>query len=408
MPNANRPNVFMVVNTYAVDDPRVIFSATSLAKIGYDVKLIGSARQRDGTSVDSYQQQADVSIQIVPHVHTLRVVIETFWAWLRGKTQPQIKTSQAQTNLLSFVWFNLWILRIGLTRPINVIHCHDLSPLLACWFIAKVRRKKLIYDIHEDVQVMYSGRKQALMTTLEKWLAKQTDIVISAGHRLADVMLERGAQRVEHIGNWKPLEDYEIPESQLDALRASYNLPDDALIISFLGTLDTNRMLIPLLEAVASMPNVYLMIAGRGMERQHVIDYANKHSNIIWLNWIDIQELPAYTLIADVMYYCRADQMKGGSYALAPAPNKLYEAFAAGIPLIAQRGIGEIGEILEEIPAGILLDDVTAETVKDALDTLRDPTIYAEKKHASENARTVYNWGRAEDLLAQTYQALLA
>ncbi|MEO1645039.1 MAG: glycosyltransferase, partial [Chloroflexota bacterium] len=132
-----------------------------------------------------------------------------------------------------------------------------------------------------------------------------------------------------------------------------------------------------------------------------------KHDNIIWLKWIDIDDLPAYTLVADVMYYCRTEQMQGGSYALAPAPNKLYEAFAAGIPLIARRGIGEIGEILEEIPAGILLDDVNAESIKEALQLLRDPAIYAEKRQASEHARDSYNWGRAEDLLSQTYQALL-
>ncbi|MEL6526415.1 MAG: glycosyltransferase [Chloroflexota bacterium] len=397
----------MVVNTYAVDDPRVIFSATSLAKLGYSVNLIGSARQRDGALVDSYQHQGGVNIQIVPHVYTLQVLFQTFWAWLRGKMQSQVKTSQAQTNLLSFVWFNLWVLRIGLTHPMAVIHCHDLSPLPACWFIAKVRRKKLIYDIHEDVPTMYTGRKQSLMTALEKWLVKRTDVVISAGHRLADAMLARGAQRVEHIGNWKPLEDYAIPQSQLVALRSEYHIPDGALVISFLGTLDADRMLTPLLDAVASLPDVYLMIAGRGEERQRVINYAEKHDNIIWLNWIDIDDLPAYTLVADVMYYCRTEQMQGGSYALAPAPNKLYEAFAAGIPLIARRGIGEIGEILEEIPAGILLDDVNAESIKEALQLLRDPAIYAEKRQASEHARDSYNWGRAEDLLSQTYQALL-
>jgi hypothetical protein len=39
-------NVLMVVNTYAPDDPRVIFSASSLVINDYRVLLPGAARQK--------------------------------------------------------------------------------------------------------------------------------------------------------------------------------------------------------------------------------------------------------------------------------------------------------------------------------------------------------------------------
>jgi glycosyltransferase involved in cell wall biosynthesis len=85
----------------------------------------------------------------------------------------------------------------------------------------------------------------------------------------------------------------------------------------------------------------------------------------------------------------------------------LYEAFAAGRPVIARRGVGEIGEILEEIPAGILIDPVNPTTVREAIDQLRQPEIYAKKQAAAYAARSEYNWAKAEQYLSEIYTSLL-
>lgn len=401
-------HILMVVNTYAPDDPRVIFSAASLVKMGYKVKLIGSARQKGDENISTQQYYQGVNIQLTPHVTSFQPLslFRSIWCLLLGKTPPHIRSNLAHTNFLSLAFLTLWIIRIGITSKIDVIHCHDLSPLLGCRLVAAIKRKKLIYDIHENVPTMYSGRKGQIMTWLERQLVPQVDHVISAGKRLAQAMTERGAKNVTHIGNWKHLSDYDISEIALSEVRQRWDIPDDAFIISFIGTLDENRELPPLLEVLSESPQIVLLIGGRGSYQDLVMDYAEKYHNIIWLGWVAVEEVPAYTLLADVLYYCRSENMKGGSYDLAPAPNKLYEAFVAGRPIIARRGVGEIGEILEEIPAGILVDEASPTTIKEAINLLNDPQNYAKLRESAHRAGEQYNWAYAEKLLQDIYSKL--
>lgn len=399
----------MVVNTYARDDARVILSAASLVELGYNVHLLGSARQKVDATVDVQQTYQGVTIQIVPHISRLRQLLKAFSQIITNNLPEQLSTSLAPTNLLSILLFNLWICRIAFSRPLDIIHCHDLSPLPACWVIAKLKKIPVIYDIHENVPTMHTGRKGKLMTWLEGFLAPETDYVIAAGHRLATAMLGRGAEPVIHIGNWKSLSDYDaVSQEDTHRLRQQWNIPQDAFVISFLGTLDKSRDIPALLDAVATSEDIYLMIGGRGDYKDLIIQYANQHNNIIWLKWVDFDDLPLYTVAADIMYYCRSDKMPGGSYELAPAPNKLYEAFAAGLPLIASRGVGEIGEILEQIPAAILLDIVSPETIKGAIEQLRQPAIYKAKREAALAARETYNLAKAREHLEHVYSTLIS
>lgn len=398
--------VLMVVNTYAPDDPRVIFSATSLVRMNYRVRLIGAARQRE-RAVLAQQTIEGVSVLLTPVVNQLKAIPGALWAIIRGKLPTTLQADQQRTSSISLLIFSLWVLRIGLSEAVDVVHCHDISPLPVCWLVARMRRARLIYDIHENVPTMYAGRKGRILTSLERHFVPRVDVVIAAGERLARVMPERGARQVVHVGNWKRLDDYQPDPEVLHALRQKLSLADPtALIISHIGTLDSNRELEPLLEAAAQTPDVTLLIGGRGSEQNKVIEASKAYPNIRWLGWVDLQDIPAYTHLSTAVYYCRSPQHYGGSYELAPAPNKLYEAFAAGVPVIARRGVGEIGEILEKFPAGILLDDVTPQTIKAAFHQLRDLEVLKRLREAALAARDQFNWSVAEARLAAVYHNL--
>jgi glycosyltransferase involved in cell wall biosynthesis len=399
--------VLMIVNTYALDDSRVIFTATSLTRMGYQVKLLGAVRQQD-KDVAGHMVVDEVDVWIMPTVSSYHPInlLREMWQLLRGKPGEFIQASSHHyTNLLSFLFLNLWLLRLGLSGQTHVVHCHDLSPLLAGWLIAAFKRTRLIYDAHENVPTMYTGRKGRMMGWLERFLVPKTDVCISAGERLERALIKRGAQRTIHIGNWKRLTDYEVNPERLTAVSKKYKLNRYKLVISLIGTLDATREIEPLLEAVRQSPNVALLIGGRGSEQDKVIA-ATKAPNIHWLGWIDLMEIPMYTHLSDVIYYCRTPQHFGGSYELAPAPNKLYEAFAAGKALIARRGAGEIGEILEAIPAGILLDEVTPETLKATFVRLQDENVLRSLQEGALAARKQYNWSVAEDRLRKLYSEL--
>ncbi len=403
-----RNRVLMVVNSYAPDDPRVIFTAQSLVQMGYQVVLVGAARQRSG-DVPVYHEVNGVQVFItpmVPSLHPLKL-ISAMWALLRGKHgEITLSSPHIQTGIVSMLFFNLWIVRVGLGRRFDVIHCHDLSPLPGCWLLAKVFRKRLIYDAHEDAVTMYGGGKGRAITRLERWLLPGVDQVISAGIRLIPALKERGAKRVELIGNWKRLGDYVVSPDKIAAERERLGIKPGDFVVTYIGTLDPSREILPLVDAVSESSDVKLIIGGRGILQGEVEQAAQKSPNILWLGWVNLMDVPLYTHMADVIYHCRAmDKFQEKNY-IAPAANKVFEAFAAGKPLMASRGVNEVADILEETGAGYFLDALTAESIKAALDDLKAPATRDALNDAARKARDLYNWGIAETRLAEIYSRL--
>jgi glycosyltransferase involved in cell wall biosynthesis len=397
-------HVFMVVNTYAPHDPRVIYSAASLTKLGYVVSLLGTARQTT-KDLPTRQKIDGVNVFIVPVAYgynPLRL-LAALWQLLTGNPGAIQSGQKQMTSLASLLILTLWILRIGLFQRINVVHCHDLSPMFACWLLARLKRARLIYDIHENVPTMYSGRKGRWMSRLELFLVPRVDVVIAAGERLAKLMrTERGARQVVHIGNWKRLEEYDIAEECIHAMREKLHIPYDAIIITYIGTVDPTREILPLLEAAAQAPDVHFILGGRGLLEAEVIAAAGRHANMHWLGWVALRDIPLYSKLSDALYCCWTSE-----HWAAPAANKIFEAFAAGCPIIITRGVNEISDIVEASGAGILVDDVTPESLVIAFRQLRQDDLVNDLKQKSLRAREVYNWSVAEERLAAIYAGLL-
>lgn len=402
----------MLVNTHVYDDPRVISEGASLIEAGYSVRIIGAARQ-GGLPVRGTVRGMEVVLTPMVTEARLLSLLRALWRWLRGDTGKITQAPRSpKTNMISFLFFNLWALRMGMKMPADIIHAHDLSPLPVAWLLARWHGVPLIYDAHESAPDMYTGMKGRLVARLEKALIGKPDAVITVGERLARALRERGAKRVIVIGNWKRLEQFTLDSQRLETKGHELGLERKQLVISYIGALEIDRALQPLLDAVAQSPNVTLLIGGRGSQQPSVEVAANRSKNIRWLGWVDMTEIPTYTHLSDAVYYClsitqdsQADLNVGNNY--YSTPNKLFEALAAGKAIIARRGIGEIGEILEQIPAGILLDDVTPETLKAAFKQLENPVTLKRLQQAALAARERYHWGVAEERLRQLYDELI-
>lgn len=398
--------ILMLVNTHVYDDPRVINEAVSLANNGHRIRIIGAARLE---GVPTQKPIGDIEVILTPMVSSKNPIglIRALWMLVRGVVGDVTHVPPSrQTNLISMIFFTLWVLRLGWRFPADVVHAHDLSPLPGAWILAQWRQARLVYDSHEDAAHFYSGRKGQLMRWLEKRLIGKADVVITVGERLARDLAQRGAKRVEVVGNWKRLEDYAVSEQQLQTMQERFQLPKNGLAITYIGNLmATTYQLQPLLEAVEQCPKVTLFIGGLGNMEAQIIAAAARCQRIHWLGWVEIADVPVYTHLASVIYCCLHPDFPQVDYV---APNKLFEAFAAGKALIARRGLGEIGEILEQIPAGILLDDVTPETLKAAFQELQNPERLKALQGASLAARDQYNWAEAERRLIAIYDQLNA
>lgn len=397
--------VFTVVNGYAPDDARVIFGAMSAVRLGHEVFLLGAARNSQRV-VPSRQNIEGVNVVIVPVARNWREGIRAVWRIMFGKMDEEVQAdARHQTNLISMIIFNLWLIRFGLGRSIDIVHCHDPSPLPGAWILARLKRAGFIYDAHEDAPTFYTGRKGKCIAALERFFVKRADVVITVGERLVQALQSRGARCVVHIGNWKCLQDYAIPPETIAQTRAHHGIPDDAVVISYIGTLDPSRELRPLLAALETRPDIHLVIAGRGLLMDEVIQAAKSCPNIHWLGWLPLADIPRYTVCSTAVYCCLEKQeYQAKNYYLTP--NKLFEAYAAGVPLIAVRDNSELHHLLEQSGAGILLDEVSVEALHEVFDRLKQPDLLLPLRENAKQAGQKYNWSVAEERLSQVYARL--
>jgi glycosyltransferase involved in cell wall biosynthesis len=89
------------------------------------------------------------------------------------------------------------------------------------------------------------------------------------------------------------------------------------------------------------------------------------------------------------------------------APNKLFEALAAGKPLITP-DIGEIGDLVRSADCGVVMADCSASSVHQAIGAMRDPALRARwTRNAEVLGRTEMNWSKGQEVLDQEYSRLI-
>jgi glycosyltransferase involved in cell wall biosynthesis len=398
--------VLLIVNTHVYDDSTVIYTAHSLQKLGYHVQIIGAERKVAGLPMQ--QVYAGIPVILAPMIisynpmHWLGAIYRLLRAQIHTTSHPPAHRS----NPISLFFFLLWVLRLAWREPLHAIHCFDMSPVPSAVLLGWRHRAKLVVAYRENTPTIQENLTGKLASWLENRLLKYAHVVITTGERLGQELKKRGAKNVVYIGNWKHLSDYQLSPETIAQKRHALNTHAYRLVISYIGTLDPNREIEHLLNAIQQAPDVLLIIGGGGLLHDKVEQAVQHLPNAHWLGWIHMDDIPLYTLCSDAVYYCRTRDTFQAENWIAPAPFKLFEAFAAGRALIATRGVGEIGDFLEKIPAGILIEEVTPPALLHAFEQLKNPQTLAQLQHASAQAGKQYNWDVAENTLKEIYEHL--
>jgi glycosyltransferase involved in cell wall biosynthesis len=91
----------------------------------------------------------------------------------------------------------------------------------------------------------------------------------------------------------------------------------------------------------------------------------------------------------------------------ASCPTKLAEALACGLPIVCNRGIGDLDDIVERENVGVLVDSMSDSGYDNAVDRLallfRDPELRARCRRLAE---TRYNLETAVQAYHQLYREI--
>jgi glycosyltransferase involved in cell wall biosynthesis len=243
-----------------------------------------------------------------------------------------------------------------------------------------------------------------LLAWWERRLLKSVDVTITASTILRDEFLKLNQGPVITLGNFQFIEDYTaVTNRQIQSLRADLGVTPEQLLAIYIGGFHRNRVLKPFIESIQRVPNAQIHIWGEGHQREFVEEAADRYPGVTYHGWLPAKELPRHFKAADVVYYGLFEGYPGAVY---NAPNTLAHAMAAGRPIIANR-VGDLGRIINQTQCGILLDQLTTETIAQAMQQLKDRDLRHQMgTNGFKAAQSAYNASVVGEQLIRIYQDL--
>ncbi len=356
--------------------------AEALACRGHSLTVIGWDRDAHG---DSRCHQ-----NVVEYV---RLVVRSTHG--RGITQPIF--------LAGF-----WLRALPVIRQLrpDVIHCHDLDTLPLGWWASRSLGVALVFDAHENYPDMMVGHLPSIVVKmlrqLERRLVPRCDLVITVGNRLAEHYRQMGASQAVVVGNWKDPADFKFPAETIAQTRQELGLRNGVIAICFVANLSPATRFEPLMAAIAGDRRFALVIGGDGPQAKIARSYAHKYDNIIYLGRVNPNRVPLITASCDIVYFGYDERIPHAHWAV---PNKLYEAIAAGKPILSG-DCGEVGELLRIEECGILTDTKDPNCLIHTLEQIVLPSVFSKMGASASSLQTRFCRHLSVECLESAYDKL--
>jgi glycosyltransferase involved in cell wall biosynthesis len=223
---------------------------------------------------------------------------------------------------------------------------------LAAWSLG-ASRPLIVHTYHGHVLYGYFGKLTSLFfNIIERNLARISDQIFVSGVRVRDELLECGIGSIDSYLVLRP--GVEIPVMiEKKVARSKFGIPDDVLVVGWLGRLTQIKRPDRILELANHFSNVVFLVGGEGELGEHLMHA--KPDNLILSGWSKPNEIWSASDIAMLTSDNEAQ------------PISLIEAGMAGIPLVGEN-VGSVSEVITDGINGFLTDNF--ETRKKALQTL--------------------------------------
>lgn len=302
------------------------------------------------------------------------------------------------------------------SRPADVYHAHNVHTLPVCWWAARRRGARLVYDSHELFTGLQLAEpslrervKQTVERTLERFFIRRAGGVITVSHSYAEIISRMyGVPKPTVVQNCSPL----VPLRRRTGLvRERLKLGPEQVVVIYQGGFHlVTRALDSLVLAARHLPPHFAVVligfAMRGEDRM-LKDLAEREGlteRVFFLPPVPHQELAGYTMDADVGVIPFIDNCPAMHYC---TPNKIYEYLMAGLPVVAT-DLPEMRRIIENHRVGTVCDPRNPQALAAAiLHVAGNPEeLAAARRRARAAAEEEYNWTREGHALLGLYKQL--
>ncbi len=282
--------------------------------------------------------------------------------------------------------------------------------------LERLRRRFGGRTVYDSRDVYIQARAFGSMSRPWKWLlgglerrwARRCDAVLTVNDAYAEILeQELGIARPTVVRNTP---GRYIPSSPPpDLLRERLSLPPSTAIVLYQGGLMSERGVEEGMEAILDVPNAVLVLMGYGSQRHQILAIARSRryrDKVLVVDPVPPTDLLDWTASSDVMLMAIQPTTLNHRFT---TPNKLWEAMAAGVPVVASDLPG-MAAVVRETGCGVLVDSVDPSDIARGIREIL--ALPADKGRALRErclsaARTTYNWeSQVGDLLA-LYERLL-
>jgi glycosyltransferase involved in cell wall biosynthesis len=249
---------------------------------------------------------------------------------------------------------------------------------------------------------------KAFFRAIEGRWARAADAVLTVNDAYADILVKTlGVDRPAVVMNcparWTP------PEPRPDHLRTAMSLPASTRVVLYQGNLLTDRGIEQSMDAILDVPEACLAVMGYGKwtpRYREAAERAPYRGRVFVLPAVPPADLLAWTASADVLVVAIQPTTLNHRFT---TPQKLFEAMAAGVPVVASDLPGMAG-IVRETGSGVLVDPTSPQAIAAGLRSVldRDP---AERRQMADRALAAahdrYNWETQVETLLALYERLL-
>jgi glycosyltransferase involved in cell wall biosynthesis len=306
-------------------------------------------------------------------------------------------------QILKYMEFSVKVIRYARPKHIEVVNIHSLALLPLGVVLKWIFGAKLVYDAHELETETYGlgGLRKAIARHVERILIKYADLVIVVGDAINDWY--RNKYGLSNIVTVLNCPEFQEPQST-KRLHHELVIPEGKKIVLYQGGLIRGRGVEQLLKVFSEYDDGkhVLVLMGYGELELRIKEYADSHSNVYFQAAVAPTVVLKYTASADI----------GISYIDNPSlndhwclPNKLFEYIMAGLPVIVNNA-PEMGHVVNENKIGIVLNELTPKSLKQALDELAHIDA-GDLKENLKRAASKYSWKNQERVMINAYKRYL-
>jgi glycosyltransferase involved in cell wall biosynthesis len=233
--------------------------------------------------------------------------------------------------------------------------------------------------------------------------------VLTVNDTYADMLAEQfGIDRPPVVRNTPAR--YAMPDPPPDLIRERLGLGRDTRVILYQGGLLSDRGIEQGMEAIHQVPDAVFVVMGVGSPTPAIASLGaseRMRGRVRFVDPVPPDQLIDWTASSDVMLM--AIQPTSWNHRFT-TPQKLWEAIAAGVPVVASDLPG-MADVVRELDCGVLVDPTDPAAIAAGIRTIIDapPDARAAMRERTwRGGQERYNWEHESDVLLDLYRALLA